>query len=123
MFTNVGMDQQSLQWFRYMLPDRLTIDLENRNRKLLMEDNDGKKKPLKEEGVNKGIKRKKRRMKSKTKNGTSHNFEKFSTHTNKAVKRFFLISHNSVVKKEKHQNHLQKFNLFLVLLQQIQIHL
>ena len=50
MFTNVGMDPQSLQWFRYMLPDRLTIDLENRTKKL-SEDEGSKKKTAKEDNV------------------------------------------------------------------------
>ncbi len=85
VFTNVGMDPQSLQWFRYMLPDRLTIDLENRTKKL-SEDEGARKKAAKDETNVKGIKRKKRRMKSKTKGATSHNFEKFSTHSNKTVK-------------------------------------
>ena len=79
------MDPQSLQWFRYMLPARLMIDLENRNKKLLPEDEGDKKKSLKDQKV-KGLKRKKRRLKSKTKGRrTSYNFEKFSTHSNKAI--------------------------------------
>ena len=44
------MDPQSLQWFRYMLPDRLTIDLENRTKKL-SEDEGSKKKTAKEDNV------------------------------------------------------------------------
>lgn len=79
------MDPQSLQWFRYLLPDRLMIDLENRNKKFLPEDEDDKKKALKDQKV-KGLKRKKRRLKNKTKGGrTSYNFEKFSTHSSKAM--------------------------------------
>ena len=44
------MDPQSLQWFRYMLPDRLAIDLENRTKKL-SEDEGSKKKAVKQEVV------------------------------------------------------------------------
>jgi hypothetical protein len=44
------MDPQSLQWFRYMLPDRLAIDLENRTKKL-SEDEGSKKKAGKQEVV------------------------------------------------------------------------
>lgn len=44
------MDPQSLQWFRYMLPDRLAIDLENRSKKLF-EDEGSKKKAVKQENV------------------------------------------------------------------------
>jgi len=66
-----------------MLPDRLMIDLENRNKKFLTEDEDDKKKTLKDQKM-KGLKRKKR--KNKTKGGrTSYNFERFSTHSNKTM--------------------------------------
>jgi tubulin polyglutamylase complex subunit 2 len=29
-FTQVGLDPQSLQWFRFLSPERLAIDIENR---------------------------------------------------------------------------------------------
>lgn len=29
-FTNCGLDQQTLQWFRFFIPERLAIDIENR---------------------------------------------------------------------------------------------
>jgi hypothetical protein len=29
-FTQVGLDAQTLQWFRFLSPERLAIDIENR---------------------------------------------------------------------------------------------
>ena len=29
-FTQVGLDPQTLQWFRFLSPERLAIDIENR---------------------------------------------------------------------------------------------
>ena len=29
-FTQCGLDQQTLQWFRFFIPERLSIDIENR---------------------------------------------------------------------------------------------
>lgn len=35
-FTNTGLDQQTLQWFRFLSPERLAIDIENRRNQLTL---------------------------------------------------------------------------------------
>jgi tubulin polyglutamylase complex subunit 2 len=35
-FTNTGLDQQTLQWFRFLSPERLAIDIENRRNQLAL---------------------------------------------------------------------------------------
>ena len=81
LFTSVGLDQQSLQWFRYILPDRLAIDLESRLHKI----NDPSKKTQKRKDKL-GTVKKKRRSKTKEKGSQSINFVKFSTNSYKPIK-------------------------------------
>ena len=87
-FTQVGLDPQALQWFRFLSPERLAIDIENRKN----QENIARKKlnkGLKGAGIHQGtnetklkmegIRRKKRRMKLKAKGGNSDQIlEKFS---------------------------------------------
>lgn len=91
-FTQVGLDPQTLQWFRFLCPERLAIDMENRRNQELH----AKRKHRGDKGVKSGytgdkikiesLRRKKRRMKLKNK-GTSDNIiEKFSATSSKSAK-------------------------------------
>ncbi len=90
-FTQVGLDPQSLQWFRFLSPERLAIDIENRKN----QENLAKKKnkhggkaitsghdKIKMEG----FRRKKRRMKLKAKGNSDAILEKFSAQSSKGSK-------------------------------------
>ena len=74
------MDPVSMQWFRYLSPDRLAIDIENRNKK-------AKKKKYKQDKMQElGARKNRRAKKAKLKGAGTHNFEKFSNTGNNKVK-------------------------------------
>ncbi len=90
-FTQVGLDPQSLQWFRFLSPERLAIDIENRKN----QENIAKKKNNKggkiiggqnEKIKVEGLRRKKRRMKLKAKGNNEGIIEKFSAQSSKSAK-------------------------------------
>ena len=84
-FTKVGMDPQTLQWFRFLAPERLAIDIENRRNLEMM---NKKKQHQNTKNTNsfkvgnekvkvEGLKRKRRRMKLKAKGNNEAVIEKF----------------------------------------------
>ena len=79
-FTQVGLDPQALQWFRFLSPERLAIDIENRkNQQELAKKKDNKGGKVTGDKIKvEGIRRKKRRMKLKAKGNNDHIIEKFS---------------------------------------------
>ncbi|CDW78373.1 UNKNOWN [Stylonychia lemnae] len=92
-FTQVGLDPQALQWLRFLSPERLAIDIENRKN----QENLAKKKHNKgagkiggSSGTEKikveGLRRKKRRMKLKAKGDNDAIIEKFSAQSSKSAK-------------------------------------
>lgn len=92
-FTQVGLDPQSLQWFRFLSPERLAIDIENRkNQENLAKKkhNKGGHTKLGTSGTDKikveGLRRKKRRMKLKAKGNNDAIIEKFSAQSSKSAK-------------------------------------
>jgi len=85
-FTQVGLDPQTLQWFRFLSPERLAIDIENRKsaeanarkrskRELLAS---AQNKITNEKIKVEGLKRKKRRMRLKSKGTNDAIIEKFT---------------------------------------------
>lgn len=79
-FTQVGLDPQALQWFRFLSPERLQIDIENRR---TQENIIKKKKGVAIDSQNdklkvEGLRRNKRRMKLKAKGNGNAIIEKFS---------------------------------------------
>ena len=93
----MGLDPQSLQWFRFLSPERLAIDIENRKN----QENLAKKKlnkakaPLSAANSAtdtskikvEGLRRKKRRMKLKAKGGNGDQIiEKFTAQSSKSAK-------------------------------------
>lgn len=85
VFTKAGLDQQTLQWFRFFIPERLAIDIENR--KFLESMSRKKQGHIKPTSTFKfandkikieGLKRKRRRMRLKAKTGNEAVIEKFS---------------------------------------------
>lgn len=96
-FTQVGLDPQALQWFRFLSPERLAIDIENRKNQESLA-----KKKLNKGAVGaklgqgaadaskikvEGLRRKKRRMKLKAKGGNGdHIIEKFTAQSSKSAK-------------------------------------
>ena len=98
-FTQVGLDPQSLQWFRFLSPERLAIDIENRKnqenlaKKKLNKNQIGKMPQSASAGDTagkikvEGLRRKKRRMKLKAKGGNGdHIIEKFTAQSSKSAK-------------------------------------
>ena len=100
-FTQVGLDPQSLQWFRFLSPERLAIDIENRKnqenlakKKLNKNGNQLGKIPQSASAGDtsgkikvEGLRRKKRRMKLKAKGGNGdHIIEKFTAQSSKSAK-------------------------------------
>lgn len=73
MFTKCGLDPQTSQWFRFLIPDRLQIDLENRKQMEFMNRKRGVAPPKPNSQMKfandkikiEGLKRKRRRMKLK----------------------------------------------------------
>ena len=85
-FTSVGLDPLSWQWFRFLSPERLAIDIENRKNQEILA-----KKKHKNDG-DKGIKgidvlrSKKRKMKLKAKGTCESIIEKFHASSSKSAK-------------------------------------
>ena len=80
-FTQVGLDPQTLQWFRFLSPERLAIDIENRrtqeefsrkkNTRVMtaaVQSSGASRGYINEKIKVEGLKRKKRRMRLKAKN-------------------------------------------------------
>ena len=99
-FTQVGLDPQTLQWFRFLSPERLAIDIENRRS---LEEQSRKKNtramtaavpgsgPMSRTYINEkikveGLKRKKRRMRLKAKNQNENAIERFVAQSSKSAK-------------------------------------
>jgi len=95
------LDPQSLQWFRFLSPERLAIDIENRKnqenlakKKLNKNGNQLGKIPQSASAGDtsgkikvEGLRRKKRRMKLKAKGGNGdHIIEKFTAQSSKSAK-------------------------------------
>ena len=83
-FTKAGLDPQTLQWFRFLIPERLSIDIENRRtQELLAKKKHANIKPnsqykfANDKIKIEGLKRRRRRMKLKAKNGNEAVIEKF----------------------------------------------
>lgn len=104
-FTKAGLDPQTLQWFRFLIPERLAIDIENRrNQEYLNRKRNGNKtltNPNQYKFPNdkikiEGLKRKRRRMKLKAKPGNDGIIEKFTAQSSKTAK----YAKTSVKKRE-----------------------
>lgn len=89
-FTQVGLDPQTLQWFRFLSPERLAIDIENRRSQeefarkknsramtAAMPGSGQGRSYINEKIKVEGLKRKKRRMRLKAKNQNENAIEKF----------------------------------------------
>ena len=96
-FTQVGLDPQTLQWFRFLSPERLAIDIENRrnqealarkknNRNLSANGNQAGNRMNNEKIKVEGLKRKKRRMRLKAKGASENIIEKFIAQSSKSAK-------------------------------------
>lgn len=93
-FTNTGLDQQALQWFRFLSPERLAIDIENRRscealakRKYNRSPSASLNRLLQDKLKLEGLKRKKRRMRMKAKGPDNEAIiEKFSAQSCKSAK-------------------------------------
>lgn len=94
-FTQAGPDPQTLQWFRFLIPERLAIDIENRkNQEYLNRKRNGNKNQQNQNQFKfandkikiEGLKRKRRRMKLKAKPGMESVIEKFSAQSSKTAK-------------------------------------
>lgn len=83
-FTEVGLDPQTLQWFRFLSPERLAIDIENRknaesqSKKHKSENQNTAQKSQTDKIKVEGIKRKKRRLRLKSKGNNDAVIEKFT---------------------------------------------
>mmetsp|Transcript_22225 Transcript_22225/g.24699 ORF Transcript_22225/g.24699 Transcript_22225/m.24699 type:complete len:112 (-) Transcript_22225:22-357(-) len=85
-FTEVGLDPQTLQWFRFLSPDRLEIDLENQE---MMAKNHlaQKKSTFQGEKIKiESMRKKKRRLKLKNKGTGDGIIEKFNATSSKSAK-------------------------------------
>lgn len=78
-FTQVGLDPQTLQWFRFLSPERLEIDMENRKNKV------SKGHHQSDKAKADYIRRKKRRIKLKSKTTNDNIIEKFSATSNSLI--------------------------------------
>ena len=91
-FTEVGLDPQTLQWFRFLSPERLAIDIENRKnfesgKKRSHDDiNSAQNKLLNDKIKVEGLKRKKRRLRLKSKGNNDAVIEKFTAQSSKQAK-------------------------------------
>ncbi len=98
-FTQVGLDPQTLQWFRFLSPERLAIDIENRrsqeefsrrkNSRAMTAAVPGSgqgRSYINEKIKVEGLKRKKRRMRLKAKNSNEVAIEKFVAQSSKSAK-------------------------------------
>jgi hypothetical protein len=94
-FTKVGLDPQTLQWFRFLAPERLAIDMENRrNQEMMNKKNGNQRDQFKQPNQFKvgnekikveGLKRKRRRMKLKAKGNNEAIIEKFCAQSSKTA--------------------------------------
>jgi hypothetical protein len=107
-FTNTGLDQQTIQWFRFLSPERLAIDMENRRSQEALakrkysnqssSPSNSSNRLLQDKLKLEGLKRKKRRMKMKAKNAaTEAIIEKFSSQSCKSAK----YAKTTIKKKEQ----------------------
>lgn len=98
-FTQVGLDPQTLQWFRFLSPERLAIDIENRRSQeefarkkssrvmtAAVPGNGQGRSYINEKIKVEGLKRKKRRMRLKAKNNNENAIEKFIAQSSKSAK-------------------------------------
>jgi hypothetical protein len=97
-FTKVGLDPQTLQWFRFLVPERLAIDVENRKNQEYMnrkKNGQGAKPCFNQQTQYKfqndkikieGLKRKRRRMKLKAKGNNEQIIERFCAQSSKTAK-------------------------------------
>lgn len=92
-FTKAGLDSQTLQWFRFFIPERLAIDIENRKfLEMMAKKKQGHIKPnsqykfANDKIKIEGLKRKRRRMRLKAKQGNEAIIEKFSAQSCKTAK-------------------------------------
>lgn len=95
-FTQVGLDPQTLQWFRFLSPERLAIDIENRrNQEALARKKNNRattapsttgNRLINEKIKIEGLKRKKRRMRLKAKGTAEAAIEKFINQSSKSAK-------------------------------------
>ena len=98
-FTQVGLDPQTLQWFRFLSPERLAIDIENRRSQeefarkkntramtAAMPGTGQNRSYINEKIKVEGLKRKKRRMRLKAKNQNEMAIEKFVAQSSKSAK-------------------------------------
>ena len=99
-FTKVGLDPQSLQWFRFLSPERLAIDIENRRSQEDFARRKGSKHMIvalqvagstnrgfvNEKIKVEGLKRKKRRIRLKARNANEPAIEKFIAQSSKSAK-------------------------------------
>ncbi len=85
-FTNVGLDPLSWQWFRFLSPERLAIDIENRkNQEILARKKNKNEADKGIKGID-GLRSKKRKMKLKAKGTSESIIEKFSATSSKSAK-------------------------------------
>jgi len=102
-FTQVGLDPQALQWFRFLSPERLAIDIENRKNQESMakkKQKGGKHHLGAHEKIKvEGLRRKKRRMKLKAKANGDAILEKFTAQSSKSAK----YAKTTVKKKEEEE--------------------
>ena len=100
-FTQVGLDPQTLQWFRFLSPERLAIDIENRRSQEEFARKKNSRAQASQNGqaltsrnyINEkikfeGLKRKKRRMRLKAKNQNENAIEKFVFQSSKSANSF-----------------------------------
>lgn len=86
-FTQVGLDQQTEQWFRYLSPERLALDMENQEMMARRNKNKGKSAAFQAEKLKiESLRKKKRRMKLKNKGTGDNIIEKFSATSSKSAK-------------------------------------
>lgn len=85
-FTQVGLDPQTLQWFRFLSPERLEIDLENQEMMAKKHENSKKTTYQSDKIKIESLRKKKRRMKLKDKGTGDNIIEKFSATSSKSAK-------------------------------------
>ena len=92
-FTKAGMDPQTTQWFRFLAPERLAINNENRRNLEMMNKKKNTMQPNKQTHFKvgnekikvEGLKRKRRRMKLKAKGNNEAVIEKFCAQSSKTA--------------------------------------
>jgi len=102
-FTEVGLDPQTLQWFRFLNPERLAIDMEmNKKHKSEKSPKSGYQGGKSFFDSLESLRRKKRRMKLKNKGPNEGIIEKFSATSSKTAK--FARAKVKGSKKQKQSN-------------------